>query len=113
MFILLQRVSRRTPKLRERATGEAPSTESWRSGNQTQKKPVKQFVKWHHAAKQNAKLWICVSALNPGGLGNGRGWDPDEMFRQNEAKYGVQSSFKENLEGYTIQLKDTNTAEYR
>ncbi len=47
------------------------------------------------------------------GLGSDAGWRPEDMFRSNEAKYGVQSTFKSNLEGYTLQLKDTNTAEYR
>ena len=46
--------------------------------------------------------------------GDGNGWAPEEMFEINEKVHGVQSTFKENLEGYTIQLnKDKNSQEYR
>ena len=43
------------------------------------------------------------------------GWNADEMFLLNEKKYGVQTSYKENMEGYTIQLKqqDKSSDEYR
>ena len=43
------------------------------------------------------------------------GWSADDMFRMNEKKYGVQTSYKENMEGYTVQLKeqDTSSEEYR
>ena len=32
---------------------------------------------------------------------------------QNEKKYGVTSTYKENLEGYTVQLENTNSREYK
>jgi len=43
------------------------------------------------------------------------GWSADDMFLMNEKKYGVQTSYKENMEGYTIQLKhdDKSSDEYR
>ena len=43
------------------------------------------------------------------------GWSADDMFLLNEKKYGVQTSYKENMEGYTIQLKhdDKSSDEYR
>ena len=43
------------------------------------------------------------------------GWNAEDMFLMNEKKYGVQTSYKENMEGYTIQLKqeDKSTEEYR
>ena len=42
------------------------------------------------------------------------GWDANEMFRLNEKKYGVQTSYKENMEGYTTQLKqDKSSDEFR
>ena len=43
------------------------------------------------------------------------GWSADDMFRMNEKKYGVQTSYKENMEGYTVQLKeqDKSSDEYR
>lgn len=43
------------------------------------------------------------------------GWSAADMFLMNEKKYGVQTSYKENMEGYTIQLKheDKSSDEYR
>ena len=43
------------------------------------------------------------------------GWSANEMFKMNETKYGVQTSYKENMEGYTVQLKqqDKSSEEYR
>ncbi|KFM77427.1 Ataxin-2, partial [Stegodyphus mimosarum] len=41
------------------------------------------------------------------------GWDPNDMFRTNEEKYGVKSSFDSNLPGYTIPLNKQNTEEYK
>lgn len=36
------------------------------------------------------------------------------MFKSNEQKYGVQSTYKPNLEGYTVQLKTApNSEEFR
>ncbi|KAG8181204.1 hypothetical protein JTE90_013172 [Oedothorax gibbosus] len=41
------------------------------------------------------------------------GWDPNDMFRTNEEKYGVKSSFDSTLPGYTIPLNKQNTEEYK
>ncbi len=43
------------------------------------------------------------------------GWEAEDMFKANEEKYGVQTTFKDNLEGYTVQLsnQDRNSEEYR
>ena len=43
------------------------------------------------------------------------GWSADDMFLMNEKKYGVQTSYKENMEGYTIQRNkdDKSSQEYR
>ena len=43
------------------------------------------------------------------------GWSAADMFSMNEKKYGVQTSYKENLEGYTVQLKQSEKSsdEYR
>lgn len=47
-------------------------------------------------------------------LGTANGWAPEDMFAINEREYGVQTTFKSNLEGYTIQLNtDRNSQEYR
>ena len=40
------------------------------------------------------------------------GWDAEDMFRMNEEKYNIASTYSDNLEGYTVQL-NRNTAEYR
>ena len=43
------------------------------------------------------------------------GWSADDMFLMNEKYYGVQTSYKDNLEGYTIQLNkdEKSSQEYR
>ncbi|GBN20349.1 Ataxin-2, partial [Araneus ventricosus] len=41
------------------------------------------------------------------------GWNANDMFRTNEEKYGVKSSFDSNLPGYTIPLNKQNTEEYK
>lgn len=46
-------------------------------------------------------------------LGHENGWNPEDMFKHNEDKYGVQSTYNPNLEGYTLQLKERNSEEYR
>ncbi|GIY44699.1 ataxin-2 [Caerostris darwini] len=44
---------------------------------------------------------------------NANGWNANDMFRTNEEKYGVKSSFDSNLPGYTIPLNKQNTEEYK
>ena len=47
-------------------------------------------------------------------LGDANGWAPEDMFATNEREYGVQTTFKENLEGYTVPLNtDRTSEEYR
>ncbi|CAB4058342.1 ATXN2_2L [Lepeophtheirus salmonis] len=43
------------------------------------------------------------------------GWKPEEMFAKNEQNYGVKSTYKDNLEGYTCQLNSEgkDSAEYK
>lgn len=41
------------------------------------------------------------------------GWDVDDMFRKNEEKYGVTTSYTPEMEGYTTPLNRRNTREYR
>lgn len=48
-----------------------------------------------------------------GGDEEANGWDANDMFRTNEEKYGVKSSFDSNLPGYTIPLNKQNTEEYK
>lgn len=40
------------------------------------------------------------------------GWTPDEMFKQNEEKYGVQSTYDHTLADYTTPLEKKTTKEY-
>ena len=41
-------------------------------------------------------------------------WSVEEMFKVNEQTYGVHSTYKPNLEGYTVALKtDPNSEEFR
>ena len=43
-----------------------------------------------------------------------KGWDPEDMFKTNEQNYGVRSTYKPNMEGYTMQLStDKNSIAYR
>ena len=37
--------------------------------------------------------------LNSGGA---NGWSASEMFKMNATKFQVESTFKDNLEGYTV-----------
>ncbi|UYV61387.1 ATXN2 [Cordylochernes scorpioides] len=48
-----------------------------------------------------------------GGGGQQNGWDVNEMFRTNAEKYGVTSTYDDNLIGYTVQLEKKNTPEYQ
>ncbi|KAK7063175.1 Ataxin 2-like [Halocaridina rubra] len=41
------------------------------------------------------------------------GWNVDDMFRKNEEKYGVTTSYTPEMEGYTTPLNRRNTREYR
>ncbi|XP_050729991.1 ataxin-2 homolog isoform X4 [Eriocheir sinensis] len=47
------------------------------------------------------------------GLPSQNGWDVDDMFRKNEEKYGVTTSYTPDMEGYTTRLYKLNTPEYR
>ena len=42
------------------------------------------------------------------------GWSPEDMFLMNEKKYAVQSTYKPDLTGYTVQLtEDKSSDEYK
>ena len=52
-------------------------------------------------------------SLDLDGAGESNGWKAEDMFKANEA-YGVTSTFKDNLEGYTQQITtDKDSALYR
>ena len=53
-----------------------------------------------------------IGGLN---MGSANGWKAEDMFKANRSKFGVETSYKDNLEGYTTQLsKDrANSADYR
>ena len=53
-------------------------------------------------------------SLDLGGASESNGWRAEDMFKANEDQYGVTSSFKDNLEGYTLQLStDRDSDKYR
>lgn len=41
------------------------------------------------------------------------GWSAEQMFNVNEKKYGVKSTYKEDMEEYTTKLEKVDTPEYR
>lgn len=41
------------------------------------------------------------------------GWDANEMFQLNEKEYGIKTTFKDNLENYTVQLEKKDTIDFR
>ena len=46
--------------------------------------------------------------------GESSGWSAKDMFKTNEQNYGLQSTYKPNLEGYTVQLQtDKGSETYR
>ena len=52
-------------------------------------------------------------SLDLDGAGESNGWKAEDMFKANEA-YGVTSTFKDNLEGYTLQIStDKDSDLYR
>ena len=53
-------------------------------------------------------------SLELDGASESNGWEAEDMFKANEDQYGVTSSFKSNLEGYTFQLNtDKDSDKYR
>ncbi|KAL5478195.1 hypothetical protein EMCRGX_G025091 [Ephydatia muelleri] len=44
---------------------------------------------------------------------DGSGWGPEEMWRENEEKFNVQSTYDESLIQYTTPLERTDTEEFR
>ena len=52
--------------------------------------------------------------LSLGGGDGENGWRAEEMFEKNRVLYNVGTSFKSNLEGYTVPLnRDSNSEEYK
>lgn len=41
------------------------------------------------------------------------GWDANEMFQLNEKEHGIKTTFKDNLESYTVQIERKDTMDYR
>jgi PAB1-binding protein PBP1 len=41
------------------------------------------------------------------------GWDANEMFQLNEKEHGIKTTFKDNLENYTVQIDRKDTTDYR
>lgn len=63
--------------------------------------------------------WDATSGVNGGEnvpleLESGaNGWDANDMFRKNEQVYGIQSTYDSSLAQYTVQLQQSDSAEYR
>lgn len=62
--------------------------------------------------------WDASSGVNGGDTSlelepGANGWDANDMFRKNEQVYGVQSTYDQTLSGYTVQLTQTDSQEYR
>lgn len=41
------------------------------------------------------------------------GWDANEMFQLNEKEHGIKTTFKDNLENYTVQIEKKDTSDFR
>lgn len=41
------------------------------------------------------------------------GWDANEMFQLNEKEHGIKTTFKDNLESYTVQIDRKDTMDFR
>jgi PAB1-binding protein PBP1 len=41
------------------------------------------------------------------------GWDANEMFSLNEKEHGIKTTFKDNLESYTVQIEKKDTMDFR
>ncbi|CAO1401377.1 unnamed protein product [Diamesa hyperborea] len=41
------------------------------------------------------------------------GWDANEMFQYNEKEHGIKTTFKDNLENYTVQIEKKDTQDFR
>lgn len=41
------------------------------------------------------------------------GWDANEMFSLNEKEHGIKTTFKDNLESYTVQIDKSNADDYK
>lgn len=44
---------------------------------------------------------------------NSNGWDANEMFSLNEKEHGIKTTFKDNLESYTVQIDRKNTDDFK
>ena len=80
------------------------STSSGQNGDP----PAKELVAWEAEDDENFDLEASDD------LSGENGWNAEEMFKRNEAQYGVTSTYKANLEGYTMQLTaDKDSDEYK
>lgn len=41
------------------------------------------------------------------------GWDANEMFSLNEKEHGIKTTYKDNLESYTVQIEKKDTMDFR
>lgn len=41
------------------------------------------------------------------------GWDANEMFQLNEKEHGIKTTYKDNLESYTVQIDRKDTMDFR
>ena len=75
---------------------------------------MRELQKWVPDEDETGEVLATDIDLDENGPGNERHWAAEDMFKKNETKYGVQSTYNPNLEGYTVQLaKSKDSADYR
>lgn len=53
------------------------------------------------------------SGLSLGGGGVSNGWKTEDMFKLNESKYNIETTYQDDMSEYTIKLEHRNDEEYR
>lgn len=77
-----------------------------------------------HGSERELQPWIDgIDGMNGEvgvGVGGGleldtktNGWDANEMFQLNEKEHGIKTTFKDNLENYTVQIERKDTVDFR